>query len=314
MRPLSTKFRRRVAPVSGVLLAFLWVAASWADIPNAELRKESLSVGFTRAAFANMNRNDVEAGFKALAETLGRRRGYLITPSTRLFEEPSAFEGAIRDGSVRLAIIDSWRYLSMNLAGLATPSFIATERGKLGKKYVVLTRQGSGLNTLADLRGKDIAEYEVAGSSMGRSWLESLLRANRLGTHEAFFGRVESVGKPSAAVLPVFFGKKHACLVDEPGFDIMKELNPQVGKGLQSVALSEPLVDAVLCLSDSGWASEEFKRDLLQALGELHLEPAGQQILTLFKLDQLIPYKEAYLDTVRKLRPPRDQIQKKVAP
>ena len=314
MRTLSAKFHRRVAPVLGVLLTVLWIAPSWAKEPSGELKKESLSVGFTPRAFANMNRNDLEAAFKALAETLGRKRGYLITSSTRLFEETSAFEAAIKDGSVRLAVMDAWTYLSMNLGGMVTPSFVATEQGKLGKRYVVLTRQGSGLNTLPDLRGKDIAEYLVAGSSMGRFWLESLLRTNRLGTHETFFGRAESVGKTSAAVLPVFFGKKDACLVDEKGFDIMKELNPQVGKKVQAVAVSDTFVDGLLCLSNSGWASETFKRDLIQALGELHLEPAGQQILTLFKFDQLIPYEEGYLDTVKRLRTANDHAQKRASP
>jgi ABC-type phosphate/phosphonate transport system substrate-binding protein len=123
-----------------------------------------------------------------------------------------------------------------------------------------------------------------------------------LGSLERFFGRVDVVGKPSSAVLPVFFGNKHACLVDKLGLEIMKELNPQVGTKLQVVAASEPYADNVLCLSKDGWASETHKQNTIRALAELHLEPAGQQILTLFKVVKLAPFQEQHMDTVKKLR------------
>jgi hypothetical protein len=34
----------------------------------------------------------------------------------------------------------------------------------------------------------------------------------------------------------------------------------------------------------------------------MNLEPGGRQILELFKLDRLLPFKDEYLNTVRKLR------------
>ncbi len=314
MRALSARFRRRVAPALGVLLVQLWIFSAWADEQNGVLKPMSLEVGFTKYAFLNVNRNDAEAAFKAFLQVVGRQHGYDVTAKVRVFDDVSAFEAAVKAGSMDLVIVDSWRYLAMDIHKLATPFFITSDRGKIGKRYVLLTRQGSNLNTLADLRGKDIAQIEVTNSNLGRPWLETLLLANRLGTSETFFGRVESVGKPSAAVLPVFFGNKHACLVDESGFDIMKELNPQVGKGIQVVVASEPLVDAVICLRNSSWSSEKFKRDLIQALGDLHREPVGQQILTLFKVSQLLPYQETHLDNVMKLRMTYEKLCKENTP
>jgi len=75
----------------------------------------------------------------------------------------------------------------------------------------------------------------------------------------------------------------------------MKELNPQVGRDLQVVAVSDSLADIVLCLNNRGWTTEKSKADTMTALRELHLEPAGQQILTLFKIDQLIPSRKGSL-------------------
>jgi hypothetical protein len=102
--------------------------------------------------------------------------------------------------------------------------------------------------------------------------------------------------------------------VDHFAFDLMRELNPQVGHELQVVASSEPYVENVLCLSDTGWPSDKAKADIAGVLADLHLEPAGQQILTLFKVGQLIPFQEAQLETVRQLRARYDQLSEEAKP
>jgi hypothetical protein len=117
-----------------------------------------------------------------------------------------------------------------------------------------------------------------------------------------------------SAVLPVFFGKKDACLVDDAGFQVMNELNLQVGKALQTVTISEPYVDGIVCLRNEGWPSAAQKQDVIDALAELHQEPAGQQILTLFKIGQLVPFEEKQLDTVKRLRATHDRLRKETKP
>lgn len=54
--------------------------------------------------------------------------------------------------------------------------------------------------------------------------------------------------------------------------------------------------------------AEAHKEDTVRALAELHVEPAGRQILTLFKVAKLVPFQEQHMDTVRKLRGSYDQL------
>ena len=120
--------------------------------------------------------------------------------------------------------------------------------------------------------------------------------------------------KPTAAVLPVFFGKKPACVVDDGSFDLMKELNPQVGQILQVVAISDTLADVVVCLREEHWSSDKLKADTITALNELHMDPAGKQICTLFKIDRMVPFQDSQLDTIRKLRTTYESLRKENAP
>ena len=281
----------------GLLLVF----AAIRPTASAELKQGVMNVGFTKSCFLGLNRNDAEASFKAFLATVGRQAGYDLQSRVHIFEDMQSFEAAIKRSEVHLAILDSWQYLSMDIRQAMDPFFIPVPKDAVGRNYVVLTRQGSGLNGLGDLRGKGLTQLDMGSATMGRPWLETLLRVNGLGAAEGFFGRIEVVGKPSSAVLPVFFGNRHACLVDMLGFEVMKELNPQLGYSLQVVAASEPCVDNVICLSRDGWGSETRKQDTVRALEEMHLEPAGQQILGLFRVAKLIPFQEAHLDSVRKL-------------
>jgi phosphonate transport system substrate-binding protein len=313
VKRISSFTNRLGAGALGTALALLSGAAAAAAETNRTLKPETLTVAYTKAAFLNVNRTDVEAGYIVLAQTVGRRRGYLVTSKVHVFDEASEFEGLLQDEATRLIIVDAWRYLGMDTSKI-TPFFVSSERGKVGKQYLLLSRQGSGLNTLADLRGKEIMVYEVANTTQGRAWLETLLLESRCGKPDEFFATAMSTGKPTAAVLPVFFGKKHACVVDRAAFELMKELNPQVGKAVQVLAESEPLVDSLVCLRNTGWGSGTFREDLIQTLAEFHREPAGAQILTIFKTDRLIPFEEAQLTTMRKLRATCDRLREEAKP
>jgi phosphonate transport system substrate-binding protein len=263
---------------------------------------EFFNVGITHAAFRNINPNDAAAAYMAVLETIGRHHGRHFKATTQIFDDPRVFEAAIRGGSFNLSVVGAWDYLSMHIDDVAKPTFVVTENGQIGRRYLVLTRRDSGLNALSDLRGKGIIKLDYAAVGAALRWIDTLLAAGRLGSQERFFGGIEVVSKPSAAVLSVFFGKKSACVVDESSFKIMKELNPQVGLTLQVVASSENFADVVICVGNSGWPSEAVKAETIQALADLAQDPGGRQVLTLFKIDQMVPFREEYLDTIRQLQ------------
>ncbi|MBI4661313.1 MAG: PhnD/SsuA/transferrin family substrate-binding protein [Verrucomicrobia bacterium] len=272
-----------------------------------------LTVGFAKKAFAGMNRNDVEASFKAFLVTVGRRRGFDLVVRTLVFEDSLDFEAAIRSAKVHIGIVPSWDYVTMHLSGFADPGFVAVDQQGILSEYLVLARREGGPRSLADLRGQSIVVLESVNTYSSWPWLQTLLLERQFGTPETFFGTVEKVAKPSGAVLPVFFGNHAACIVDRAAFDIMNELNPQIGQRLQVVLVSPPLLDAVICLNRSGWIAPEHREAASLGLAEFDAEPQGQQILALFKVHKFVPFKPEYLDNMRKLRAEYDRLAKPAA-
>ncbi|MFH0725136.1 MAG: PhnD/SsuA/transferrin family substrate-binding protein [Pseudomonadota bacterium] len=288
-------------------LGLLLVVSCWSMGGAVDLEPTHIHFGFSASAFSGVNRNDAEAAFKAFLISVGRRRGYDLQVSTQIFDDPTDFETAINQGKVQLAIINTWSFIGMEIREVAEPLFSTIEDGITGYRYLLLTAREGREMMLGDLRGKEIPLMNAGRCALMGVWLDTLLMGNGVKKQSGFFSRMEGVDKPSAAVLPVFFGKKTACVVDEGGFRIMKELNPQIGEKLQVAATSEPLLAHVLCLARSWPQQGTLRQDSIQALRELDREPAGKQVMTLFKISGLAPFQETHLDTVRRLRTAHNQ-------
>jgi ABC-type phosphate/phosphonate transport system substrate-binding protein len=280
------------ACLAGVLLGAL---------PAGLAAGEELGVAFTQQAFSGVNRADAEAAFKVFVRTMGVKRGWDVAVEVRMFDQSDGLDAAIDAGSVNLLVLDTWTYLGTRSASAFEPVFVSSEAGDAAKQQMLLTRRDSGLDTLEALRGQTLVVQSASNATLGFRWLQTICAGHRLGAPADFFGPTVFSVKPSQAVLPVFFRKKAVCLVDSASYAVMTELNPQVGRELQVVASSEPMVDTIICLSREGWSNARFRANVFEALSELHLEAAGQQILTLFRSGPLLPYREEHLDTVRRL-------------
>ncbi|ACB77406.1 phosphate/phosphite/phosphonate ABC transporter substrate-binding protein [Opitutus terrae] len=295
---------------AALVLGPLAVGGTASETPAAmPLLPVELNVGFTRRVFTQTNRNDLEAAFKMLARGVGHKRGFAVTVTTRFFDSPEEFRAAILDRSINLAVFDSLTYVALADRIHVTPVFVTVNHGSPLRRYSLVVRRDRGFRQLADLRGRDIVELQAPDLSLGHAWLLQLLLEQGFRSHAAFFRQVEEVGKPAAAVLPVFFGKRTAGLIDDLSFALMCELNPQVGEQLEALATSEPMVGSIVTVNDDCADQHGFRPVLIETLGELHTEPAGRQILTLFRIESLAPYVDAQLASVRQLLREQSRLQ-----
>ncbi|TVQ96616.1 MAG: hypothetical protein EA399_15475 [Desulfovibrionales bacterium] len=303
-RPVLGTCPGRETPGLGavILIAALLFASAPAPATATDqpLEPAQLNVGFIESAFYGIHRLDAEAAFKTFARIVGRNMGYDVTVTMRTFE--SARELAVMPPEMQpdMVILESWNYLEMGNPDWLEPLFASSDQGRVAHPYLLVTRHDGEDTTLENLRGASLNLFFAANAEPGRFWLEHLLREAGLGTPGEFFNPLELHTDPMLTVLPVFFGKKDAAVIDATKFELLAELNPQLGR-LKILASSEPLVSGITCLRRTGWTSERFRQDIVQAMADLHLQPAGQQILTLFRMDQMVPFVPEYLDSMRRL-------------
>lgn len=281
---------------AALLLALVGPYAAQAAAPPPP---DTLRVVFSPDKFSAVNRNDALASFKVWIETVGRRRGINVLVQSSTYETEEELRQLLRRRAADLLIIRSLPFLELGREqALLEPKFMAETGDGASQRYCLLTRRAPHLS-LSDLRGRKINILTAGGASLGRTWLAELLREHDLGPARDFCAAAEDVTSPSAAILPVYFGKADACVVEASRFAVMQELNPQLGQALEVCETSPAYLESVICIRRDEF---EHKGELVDGLASLHEEPAGRQMLMVFKVGRLLPFEEQALDSVRDLR------------
>jgi ABC-type phosphate/phosphonate transport system substrate-binding protein len=130
-------------------------------------------------------------------------------------------------------------------------------------------------------------------------WLETLLAGEKLERANQFFSELLPVESPSKSVLRVFFGQSDACLVTTNSFAVACELNPQLNRDLEILAVSPPVIPAFFFFRPGCRA--ETRALLEPALLDLHTKPAGEQVLTVFQCVRMEKQPLSAFDPTRRL-------------
>ena len=266
--------------------------------PVEGLRKARLYLVASGRVFTVINRNDAIASMKALVEIIGRERGFLLDSKIDILDDVSEIRKRLESLSVDLLILDVVDYFQLAGSGLLKPILACSLHGENGTySYLLLVSDSAGGAALADLRGKNISVFSRTGGDVGMAWIDVLLAEQHLGRVKTYFGPVNKATTASACVHPLFFGKNAACVVDEIGFDILKEMNPQLGR-LRVLAKSPPLLESIVAIPVY---PHPYQEELTEALRQLHTTPRGEQILTVFKTERLVSIGAATLETTSDL-------------
>ncbi len=290
-------------PVTRLLLVlpiiFAILSARTAFPEEVSQTKYQLKVALVKSAFFGSNENDAAAAFKTFAKTLGRHQGYEIDITVSIFDNISELANLPEKEQPQITSTDSWAFLELEKAGWATPvTATSVGEGKIGSSYQLVVPAHSKAKTIGDLRGKNLNIFLTTNTEVGIPWLRSLLYQNNEEELESFFSDISIITDPMKTILPVFFGKRDAALIASGNLDLMTELNPQLKK-MRTIAVSELMVGGITAINKNGWENPKIKQVIINSMLELHLYPAGQQLLHLFKADQIVSYKPEYMDTVR---------------
>ncbi len=206
---------------------------------------------------------------------------------------------ASEEGKVDILTLPSISYLKVRNRINMKPAFLPSKGEKPGDKYVLLVHKKKSYKTLAQLQKNKIIIKRDHSGIIAMMWIDTLLLEQSLPENTYFFSNIKKVDKGSHAVLPVFFGQADACIVHSRTFETMIELNPQVKKQITILLESPKLIDTITCIRkgiDKGLEKMIFK------LGDkVNKDPAGQQLLMIFKMKKNFPYSPKHLINIEKL-------------
>ena len=174
---------------------------------------------------------------------------------------------------------------------------IAIIGGKTTRKYLLIVRSDSSILDIEDLEGKKLTVTE--DNEGGRIYLNTLLWRNGLNGIEDYFHELIEKRTFPQVILAVFFGQADACIALDNTFKILAELNPQISERLTVIASSPELVHAVSLFRKNldGEIRKKFEKEIYY----LEQSVEGKQVLTLFKIDRMVPMQGPELQSMEKL-------------
>jgi len=199
-----------------------------------------------------------------------------------------------------LMILSPNEFLTLRKQLPLHPMYVSSNDGTPGFKYLLIVNKSDSIINIEQLAGSDLLIYGRERQQTPELILDHLLRVKKLPKKESFFRSINVDPVIAKVVLPVFFKKSKAAIVTEESFKLISEINPQLDKELRVIFKSPNYIFAVACLNLQT-KDPELRKIFLDILGNLHTEPFGRQLLDLFRVEKLIPYKEEYLTEYMKL-------------
>jgi phosphonate transport system substrate-binding protein len=257
--------------------------------------------------FTDVNENDAKASIRAWAQTVARERGINMDPVAQLYNGTAEVIAAMKKGEVDAVSVLFDEYLAVSQQVEISNRFMTQTSGNLFEEYVLLIHVDGPIRDLAALRGQSLVLHSGARTCLAADWLDTLLLSNGWSRMDGFFKEVRKLPKLSPTVLQVFFHQADACVVAKSGFNTLCELNPQLRSKLKILFFSPPLAPALLCFRKDFDSPEKDK--IMAAFERLHETLAGQQVLTIFQSEKLVPISqdqladtETFLREARRLR------------
>ena len=281
-----------------ILLTGLAVGLSGARAEESVQESEAFRVGYSGRLFTEASIRDAEVAIELWARQVTASMGKRMIPRIVLLDDREEMVQAVRNGEVDLLSVSTLDYLEIRDRVPLEPALTSIIVGKeIEQEFILLVRRDREVGSLEALRGgRLMVERGKSENSVARLWLDSRLLKAGLEETEGFFGGVRQVAKTSQAVFPVFFGQADAALVRKSAFDTLTELNPQLEQTLTALVTSPRLLPALVCLLPEGDA--EKKRVVQEGALALHQDARGQQILTLFHVDRIVPFRKEMIESV----------------
>jgi len=177
-------------------------------------------------------------------------------------------------------------------------AYLPANNGNIYNNYILLTRNED--NNITKLKGKILGLQITPLAEIQNEWLDVFLNNSRYGLKEKFFKNIKRFDNDSQLILGVFFGKIDACVTSKSAYDLMCELNPQIAKKLSIIADSPGLLNSISCFTND-FINPEHRKFAIENAQRLISYPGGKQIMTLTNTQQIILYKEEYLENTIKI-------------
>jgi phosphonate transport system substrate-binding protein len=261
--------------------------------------EKPLVVAFTPQAFFNIDPRDAIGAARVWINNADRKLGNNPETTVLYHTTQSEVEKALARNEIDILISIADEFINLRDKYGLLP-VLSTDYGKnFYDELLLLVRADSGIARVEQLRGKSLRIEGGQKGTIPMKWLDTLLEDKRSSSPREFFGNISELPKASQIIMPVFFGQADSCIASLTSFETMSELNPQLGKKLKILEKSPGFVTGIIAVRKG---IQNRRRDaLVEAIRDMGGDPKGKQVLTIFRINRLVPFHAEHMASVERL-------------
>ncbi len=252
---------------------------------KAAIPRPVVRLAISESLVTDVNLNDARAAMTIWLKRIMVDLNITIDFSPKVFDTTEEIVRRARIGDFDCVSLDVIEY--RQIAEFLDASQVISPEGTAGMdRYLLLAKRDTGIQRLADLKGRTLLILKHPQMCIAGDWLNSILEEGHFSPSDQFFGSITEDIRAERVVLPVFFGRTGACLTTGRSFDTMCELNPQVGKTLTPIAISPAMVVDLYVFRKNyhGHGRDAF----LKVYGNVSGSVSGRQMAALFQIGNLV--------------------------
>ena len=213
-----------------------------------------------------------------------------LHPITKMYDDPAEMAQDVADGKLDYIAASGFTFVKYFDLSLLQDGFTQGFLNGKEEKFVFVVRKESDIKSVADISTQKIAMQE--DDSVIKLYLKDKIKKSDRVNIELFKSR-------QRALLKLFFGKAEVAVSTNRSFALAAELNPQIGKKLKILEVTQLQATPFGFLRKG--ADESMKRTLLHSVKKVHETPKGKQLLTLYKAEIIVDSKLEDLGQFQKL-------------
>ncbi len=266
---------------------------------RADSGADQIRIGISSKAFSNVPKTDMKIATRVLARKVASKTFGAV--ESRIYDSPMDIEQDLKLNKIDVLAMTPDEFLHLRSRVSIEPAIVTVVGNSHEVELVFLVRKDSGFKGIAELQGRNVAlpSLDAQYGAVYRTWVEALVMKEGAASLDGFFSSVKEATSSSQAIMPVFFRKTAGCAISKQAFEVASELNPQLSRDLKVIARIGGLAGGLIVFRKD--LSEENKQKTRQALLDLDKDQEGRQLLMLFHLNGLAPFRPEYMQSTEAL-------------
>jgi ABC-type phosphate/phosphonate transport system substrate-binding protein len=277
-----------------ISICFLSKAGTAATTNNNILR-----IGYVENALFGIDMEDAKVALELLLGRMVEKKLPEYKSISDAFTDLDTALERLKKGELDMLAMTIIDYLEVRHKINVKPAFVSVRGENPETNYSLLINGNKKIETLQQLRNKQIIVPEGIGGDIALMWLDTMLLERSLPESAYFFKSIKRGIKTSQIVLPVFFGQLDVCIIQQYAYKTLIALNPQLGQELTTQFNSPGFLLTIIVFRKD--LEEDIQKVILEVSDAITDYPEGRQMMMLLRMSRFSRFKPGYLNNIEKL-------------